>query len=66
MTAKEYVLSKVPTARAEKQKGNGPFGKTYWLIREKGAYMYIAPGDTERKAWKAAMDKIKAEKEAGK
>lgn len=49
MTAKEFVKSKLPTAASEKQTTNG--GRKYWLIRERGKYMYIADGDTESKAW---------------
>jgi len=65
MTAKEYVKSKKPTARAERQTTNGR--ESYWLIRELGQYMYIASGKTQSNAWvnaKASIQKSEETKEA--
>ena len=56
MTAKQYVKSKRPKAMSERQKTNG--GEVYWLIRELGAYMYIASGNTESNAWVNAKKSI--------
>lgn len=56
MTAKEQVISLMPTARSEKQTTNG--GETYWLIRERGKFMYYAEGKTEAKAWKNARIRL--------
>ncbi len=58
MTAKQFVKQHKPTARSEKQKQNGPFGKAYWLIRELGAFMYFAEGTTESNAWVNAKKRI--------
>ena len=49
MTAKEYVKSVHPNARAERHKTNG--GKTYWLIRNGNAFCPMGEGATESKAW---------------
>lgn len=56
MTAKEQVLSLMPTAKSERQVTNG--GETYWLIRERGKNMYYAEGETEAKAWKNARIRL--------
>lgn len=56
MTAKETVLSLMPTARSERQVTNG--GEKYWLIREIGKTKYYAEGETEAKAWKNAKIKL--------
>lgn len=56
MTTKEFVKSKIPKARAERRKTNG--NKTYWLIRDGNAFMYMAEGETESKAWQNAKKKI--------
>lgn len=56
MTAKEFVLKHKPTAKAERQTTNG--GEKYYLIREKGQYMYFSEGETESKAWTNARKKI--------
>ncbi len=60
MTPKQFVKSKHPTAKAEKQTQGRIKGmkKTYYLIRERGAYMYMASGDTESKAWAEAKQLI--------
>ena len=59
MTNKEIVQLKYPKARAEKHKTNAIIGqKTYWLIRDGRAYMYMAEGETEAQAWKNARLKI--------
>lgn len=53
MTAKDFVKSKVPTARAERQvKGRiKGFQEVYYLIRAGGDTMYMASGKTESNAW---------------
>lgn len=56
MTAKEFVIERVPNAKSERQvrgsvKG---FNSTYYLIRDGRNTMYIASGDTESQAWKNA------------
>lgn len=56
MKAKDFVKSKVPNARAERHKTNG--NRTYWLIRDGKAFMYMAEGETESKAWTNAKEKI--------
>lgn len=60
MTAKEFVKSKMPKARAEKHKEGRIKGlqRTYWLIRDGREYFYFANGDTESKAWKKAKEKL--------
>ena len=60
MTAKEFVKSKFPKARAESHKTNG--GKKYWLIRNGSDFVYMAQGDTQSKAWVNARDKYLAKK----
>ncbi len=57
MTAKEFVRSKYPKARAESHKENS--GKVYWLIRNGSSYFYMSQGATQSKAWVAAKEKIK-------
>lgn len=56
MTAKEFVKSKYPKARSERHKIT--HGKTYWLIRDGNAFMYMAEGETESKAWIKAKQKL--------
>lgn len=56
MTSKEFVISKMPKARSEKQKTNGK--EVYYLIREIGNTGYFSHGETESKAWKNAKEKI--------
>ena len=52
MTAKEFVKSRFPKARAEKQYAFAMIGKrAYYLIRNGDDYMYMASGETESKAW---------------
>lgn len=60
VSAKEFVKAHVPNANAEKQVQGRIKGlqKTYWLIRDGNSTMYMAEGDTEAKAWKAAMLRI--------
>ena len=48
MTAKEFVKSKLPTAKAEYHYAFSLMGKRkYWLIRERGNSMYFCAGETE-------------------
>lgn len=56
MTAKEFVKSKMPNAKAERYKTNG--NETYWLIRDGKNYMYFCEGNTESNAWVNAKKKI--------
>lgn len=56
MTAKEFVKSKMPNARAERHKQAR--GKTYWLIRNGRASMWFSCGDTESQAWVSAKKNI--------
>ena len=58
MTAKEFVQEKLPNTKAERQRTNGPFGETYWLIRDGRSTMYLASGKTESNAWVNAKIKI--------
>jgi len=53
MTAKEFVLDKCPTARAERQVLGRIKGMqtVYYLIRERGETMYMAEGKSESNAW---------------
>lgn len=51
MTPKEYVISKYPNAKAEK---NYDFGKAYkhhWIIRNGYSYEFFSTGKTESEAW---------------
>jgi hypothetical protein len=56
MTAKEFVKSKYPNARSERQVTG--YNKSYYLIRLGREYIYFSSGDTESKAWVAAKKKI--------
>lgn len=56
MTAKDFVKSKFPKAKAERQKTNG--GEVCYLIRDGRNTMYMADGNTESKAWKSAKENI--------
>jgi len=60
MTAKEFVKSKMPNTRAERQVNGMIKGmqRAYYLIRDGRSAMYFSTGDTESKAWKAAKEKI--------
>lgn len=51
MTAKEYVRSKLPHARAERHIEGRIVGVPYWLIRDGRNTMYLAIGKTESNAW---------------
>jgi hypothetical protein len=53
MTAKEFVLEKCPTARAERQVSGRIKGMqtVYYLIRERRQTMYMAEGKSESNAW---------------
>ena len=65
MTAKEYVKSKVPNARAEKHKAGMIKGmqETYYLIRDGRNTMYMASGKTESNAWVNAKKFLLAKEE---
>jgi hypothetical protein len=60
MTAKEFVLEKMPRARAERQVRGMIKGlqEVYWLIREGRNTMYFASGKTESNAWVNAKKNI--------
>jgi len=67
MTAKEFVKSRIPTARAESHLSGRIKGMQtkYWLIRKVGETMYIASGTSESNAWvnaKKLLLEIEAEK----
>jgi hypothetical protein len=52
MTAKEFVQSKFPDARSETHRGNGPYGKKYWLVRNGRSTGYMASSNkSESNAW---------------
>ena len=56
MTAKQFVLSQYPKAKAERLKIHSY--RTYWIIRNNRATMYMAEGKTEKEAWKNAKNLI--------
>jgi hypothetical protein len=60
MTAKEFVLEKMPRARAERQVRGMIKGlqEVYWLIREGRNTMYFAQGKSESNAWVNAKKNI--------
>lgn len=60
MTAKEFVKSKYPKAKAERQVKGMIKGlqEVYWLIRDGREYMYMASGKTESNAWVNAKNSI--------
>lgn len=58
MTAKEYVKSKMPNARAERHVEGQIIGKPYWLIRDGRNTMYFASGKTESNAWVEAKKRL--------
>ena len=60
MTAKEFVLEKMPRARAERQVRGMIKGlqEVYWLIREGRNTMYFASGKTQSNAWVNDKKKI--------
>jgi hypothetical protein len=60
MTAKEYVKTHYPKARAERQVEGRVIGmqKTYWLIRDGRQTMYMAVGTSESNAWVNAKKMI--------
>lgn len=57
-SAKDFVISHVPNARAEKQTRGKIKGMqtTYWLIRDGNSSGYMGNGETEAKAWKDAKE----------
>jgi hypothetical protein len=59
-TAKEFVQTHFPRARAERHKQGNIIGmsKSYYLIRDGREVMYMASGDTEAKAWKQAKEVV--------
>ena len=54
--SKTKVKAIHPDAAAERHRTNGR--QTYWLIRRRGQFMYIADGKTESEAWKNALAKL--------
>lgn len=60
MTAKEFVKTKIPNARAERQVKGMIKGmqEVYWLIRNGRETMYFADGKSESNAWVNAKKKI--------
>lgn len=61
IAAKKIALSHYPTLRAERQRGNGPGDKPYYLIRfwDNGSPRqdWSSCGDTEAKAWADFCDR---------
>jgi len=60
MTAKEFVKSRLPNARAERHVSGQIKGlqNVYYLIRVIGQSMYVAEGKTESNAWANAKKNI--------
>lgn len=60
MTAKEFVKSKMPNARAERHVRGMVKGMqgVYWLIRDGRQTMYFASGKSESNAWVEAKKRI--------
>ena len=60
MKNKDYVIDKMPNAKAERQVQGRIKGlqRVYWLIRDGRNTMYFAEGETEAKAWKSAKERI--------
>lgn len=60
MTAKEFVKSKMPNARAERHVRGMIKGmqEVYWLIRDGRQTMYFASGKSESNAWVEAKKRI--------
>ena len=60
MTAKEFVKSKIPNARAERHVRGKIRGmqEVYWLIRDGRQTMYFASGKSESNAWVEAKKRI--------
>ncbi len=61
MSAKAAFKKLHPGAVAEKHRTNSLYSRSrvYWLVRlKRGDAMWFADGDTEAKAWQAAMAKL--------
>lgn len=60
MTAKEFVKSKMPNARAERHVRGMIKGmqEVYWLIRNGSQTMYFSSGKSESNAWVEAKKRI--------
>jgi len=60
MTAKEFVKSKMPNARAERHVRGMIKGmqEVYWLIRDGRQTMYFVSGKSESNAWVEAKKRI--------
>jgi len=60
MTTKEYVINKLPNARAERQIKGIVKGlqEVYYLIRDDRNTMYLASGKSESNAWLNAKQKL--------
>lgn len=56
MTAKEFVKSKLPQAKSERQVNGRQ--EVYYLIRDGKNTMYLAHGNSESNAWVNAKKKI--------
>lgn len=60
MTNEAIFKKAFPRATIESQKGNGPSGKRYYLVRKsRREYMYTGCGDTRAQAWKKAVKNLK-------
>jgi hypothetical protein len=58
MTSKDFVLSRYPNMKSERNK-TGFKGNGYYLIRDGRNTIYFSEGKTESKAWVSAKEKIK-------
>lgn len=60
MTAKEFVKSRMPNAKAERHVSGMVRGMTevYWLIRDGRESMYFAVGKSESNAWVEAKKRL--------
>lgn len=57
MTSKDFVKSRYPKAKAERQVTNNK--EVYWLVRRSFGAMYMAVGKSETNAWVNAKNSIK-------
>lgn len=56
MKAEEFVKSKMPKAKIERQETIG--GSAYYLIRDGLATMWFAEGESKKLAWENAKKRI--------
>ena len=59
MTNEKKFKERYPKSIIESQKGNGPTGKRYYLVRkERRAQMWSGCGDTKAQAWADAVKSL--------